>query len=94
MTRSSGLVEETVKHLVRSLEFASKDVPCIQQPRKNSQLVQLLQFQGSLSCLKQDPVPISFKSEPPKTINVRKAWKEEAMEFGPVLHGVTFENSS
>ena len=52
-TAMLGLVEEMVKHLVKTLE----------------------ETKGS-----EEHVAICFKSEPPKTINVRRTWKEEACE--------------
>lgn len=54
-TATLSLVEETVKHLLRSLDSESKD-------------------DGG-------NVLVVFKSEPPKTINVPRKWKQEAYVY-------------
>eukprot|EP00438_Fugacium_kawagutii_P009451 Skav202062 [mRNA] locus=scaffold1138:593531:596650:- [translate_table: standard] len=51
-TATLGLVEETVKHLLKSLEPQMEEL-----------------------------IPVIFKSDLPRTINVRKAWREEAYKY-------------
>lgn len=54
-TATLALVEETVKHLLSSLESETST-----EPRE---------------------IPIVFKSDPPKTIHVQRAWREEAYVY-------------
>jgi len=63
-TATLALVEETVKHLLSSLESLESDASIDRDETEDREVI-----------------PIVFKSDPPKTIHVQRAWREEAYVY-------------